>query len=237
MSEPFRFSAFAPATLVRARRAADEQAFLHVEPPAGFRDAHARAGQFCKMRIGGDEGIFAMATAPGEEDLRFLVRTGAPAGGEAADRLAAAPDGTAIESTLPAGRGFELELARGRDVWLVATGTGIAPVRAALEVMLRERDAYGAIELVHGVRSPAHVALEEDMERWRAASVAITIALSDFAQGGTIAGETVQDILRVRGVDLSHASLVAVGHPEMLASLAQLAQERGLPEDRLLLNV
>src|SRR5688572_2188645 len=106
--------------MIRARPAALEQAFVEIEPPPGFLGGYARAGQFCRMRIGAEEGIFAMFSAPGEARTRFLVRVGNPVGGEAADALAALADGSRIDMTLPAGEGFPLERARGRDVYFVA---------------------------------------------------------------------------------------------------------------------
>ncbi len=220
------FSEHAPATLLRARPAAAEQAFLEVRPRAGFAERHERAGQFCKIRVGAVEGIFAMYSAPpfaergGDPTLaRFLVRTGNPDGGEAADALAALPDGAPIEMTLPAGAGFDLERARGRSVYFVATGTAIAPVRAALEVALADRSAYGALSLDHGVRSEAHLAVAAEIARWRASGVDVRVHLSAPGSNGTLRGVTVQGALRERAPQLAGAAVVAVGQPEMLESL------------------
>jgi NAD(P)H-flavin reductase len=224
------FSALVPARSIRAWPAAAEQAFVQVEPPPGFAEAYERPGQFCKIRVGGHEGLFAMFSAPREPGVRFLVRVGNPDHGEAADALAAAHDGAPIEMTLPAGEGFQLELARGRDLYFVATGTGIAPVRAALETVLADRGSYGAITLDHGLRSEAHLAIAEDVARWRELGVRVHVHLSTPDATG-VHGVTVQDALRVRRPDLSHAAVIAVGQPEMLASLlADVVALGGDPE-------
>jgi len=226
------FSALRPAVLSSARVAASGQVVLEVHPPAGFVEGYERAGQFCKIRVEGCEGIFAMLSAPGERLARFLIRTTSPEGGEAADRLALLPDGAPIEMTLPAGGGFGLERARVRDLYFVATGTGVAPVRAALEAVLAERDAYGELTLLHGVRSDAHLAIRDDIARWRAADVDVRICFSQpTVDASTPAGLTVQAALRAHGPDLSGAAVVAVGQAEMLeALLAEVVTLGGDPE-------
>ncbi len=229
MSFP-ELSRFAPARLLDARPAAEEQAFLDVEPSAGFLAAHTAAGQFCKIRVGDAEGIFAMMSRPGERP-RFLVRVGNPEGGEAADALAAMAPGTAIEMSLPAGPGFGLERARGLDVRFVATGTGVAPICAAVEEVLADRAAYGAISLDHGLKSPRHLAIGPEIERWRRLGVEVRIAYSQIDEAGRLTGSTVQDSLRAACPDLSGAAVVAVGQTAMLVSLRAVVEgQRGDPE-------
>lgn len=230
------FTEYAPATLLRARPAGEAQAIIEVEPPRAFLAAYERPGQFCKIRVRSAtvaecEGIFAMLSSPGEEPVRFLVRIGNPEGGEAADCLSCLPDGTPIEMTLPAGEGFALERARGRDVIFVATGTGIAPVRAAIEVVLRDRGSYGALRLDHGLRSLAHLAIADDIDRWRAAGVHVELHVSTPEADGAPRGATVQAALRARGGSLAGVAMIAVGQPEMLDELlAELVLLGGEPE-------
>jgi NAD(P)H-flavin reductase len=231
------FSVLLPARLVRARPAAAEQVFVDVEPPEGFAEAYERPGQFCKIRVGEVEGIFAMFSAPHEPGARFLVRVGNAEGGEAADRLAELPPGAPIEMSLPAGEGFALERARGRDVYLFATGTGVAPVRAALERLLADRQAYGALSLDYGVRSLEHLAIEEDIARWRDAGVRVHVHVSSPDLHGTVRGTTVQSALRERGADLHRAAVLAVGQPEMLDSLLAEVVALGVDPELFLKNI
>ena len=230
------FSAYRPARLLRARSAAREQTFIDVEPPPGFLNAHTLPGQFCRMRVAEADGIFAMFSRPGAAP-RFLVRRGNPDGGEAADRLSELDDGAPIEMSNPAGHGFDLERARGRDLRFVATGTGVAPVCAAIERVLSERAAFGDISLDHGVRSEGHLAIALDIARWRDAGVCVRVVYSSVDEAGNLAGKTVQESLRENVTTLSGAAIIGVGQPEMLASLRALVVELGGHPDDLLTNV
>jgi len=230
------FSDYLPATLIDSRPAAESQAFLSVEPPRGFVDEHTAAGQFCKMRVAGVEGIFAMLSAPGRAP-RFLVRTGNPDGGEAADALAALPARSPIEMTMPAGEGFALERATGKDLCFVATGTGVAPVCAAIEHVLSRREEYGRISLDHGLRTARHLAIADDIERWRESGVVVRLVYSSLDEAGALTGITVQDSLRQSATDLADAFVVGVGQSAMIEALRELLRDHGGAPDALLTNV
>ncbi|WP_236604809.1 hypothetical protein [Sandaracinus amylolyticus] len=205
---------------------------LELDAPEGALERFEHAGQFCRVRVateGGPphEGIFAMLSAPHERALRFLIRTPNPEGGEAADRLAAMPVGSPLEITMPAGEGFALKRAMGRDLYFVATGTAIAPVRSALESVLRERDRWGAISLDHGLRSAAHLAVPEDVERWRDHGVDVRLHYSFPRSDGTLSGVRAQDVVLERVRDFGRAAFIAVGQSAMVKELRAMVAERG----------
>jgi ferredoxin-NADP reductase len=226
------FTAYAPSRLVAKQSVATDQLAIELEAPEGSLAAYERPGQFCRVRVLGTEGtpfegIFAMLSAPAERVLRFLIRTPNPEGGEAADRLAALDVGSPVEITFPAGDGFALDRAEACDVHFVATGTAIAPVRAAIETVLRRRDAFGALSLDHGLRSPTHLAIPTDVERWRAAGIDIHVHYSEPEPDGTVRGVRVQDAVIERVRDFSRAAFVAVGQSAMIAELRDMVAARG----------
>ena len=216
------FSAFRSSTLAARRTETAEHVVFGVASDDAMRGAFRRAGQFVKMRVRADEGaehegIFAIASAPFEPALSFLVRTNNPAGGEAADRIATMPIGTPIEVTLPAGEGFALESARGRDLAMLAVGTALAPVRSALEVVLRDRKAYGALSLDYGLRSPSHLPFAADVERWRSLGVDVALHVGTVPQDGSYEGVRAPDALFDRlGPHAERTVVLAVGHDALV---------------------
>jgi NAD(P)H-flavin reductase len=67
----------------------------------------------------------------------------------------------------PFGNGWPLELAKGKDVVIITGGLGCAPVVGAVEYLFRRRDAYGAIKILHGVKTPRDLLYGERFEAWR----------------------------------------------------------------------
>lgn len=227
------FSPYSPSTLVARVPVAVDQMTLEIAAPEGALDRFERPGQFVRVRVAADggaahEGIFAMLSAPGERALRFLIRTPNPEGGEAADRLAQLPIDSPVEITLPTGEGFPLERARGRDLVFVATGTAIAPVRSAIEFVLARRGDFGALTLHHGLRSPEHLAIASDVERWRAAGVDVLLHYSEPQPDGSVRGVRVQDVAIERVAHIiQRAAFVAVGQTAMVNELRAMVAARG----------
>lgn len=195
---------------------------FELAPDAAMHAGFTHAGQFVKMRVPSDdgvlyEGIFAIASAPFDERLAFLVRTNNPVGGEAADRIARIEVGAPIEVTLPAGDGFALESVRGRDLAFVAVGTALAPVRSALEVVLRDRAAYGSLSLDYGLRSLAHLPFAADVARWRSHGVTVELHTGHSRDDGSYEGVRAQDALFDRlGAQAANVVVVAVGHDALV---------------------
>jgi len=102
-----------------------------------------RPGQVAVLRAGlGPPAYFAIASAPEDDELEFLVR------------LSEDPTARAVYSMRPGdrvglveivGRGFDLAGLVGRDLVFVAMGTGVAPLRSALRSALARADRYGRI--------------------------------------------------------------------------------------------
>ncbi len=67
----------------------------------------------------------------------------------------------------PFGNGWPLELAKGKDVVVITGGLGCAPVVGAVEYLFRRRDSYGAIKILHGVKTPRDLLYGERFEAWR----------------------------------------------------------------------
>lgn len=215
------FSAFEPSALDERTNETIDHIVFSVRTSAAMHAAFRSPGQFVKMRVRDEagashEGIFAIASAPGEKRIAFLARTNNPSGGEAADRIARMPLHTPLEVTLPAGDGFALERVRHRDLALVAVGTALAPVRSVLEHILRERELYGALSLDYGLRSLAHLPFARDVERWRSLGVRVDLHVLEVRVDGTYEGSRAQDAFFARLGPRAGASVVIAVGPDAL---------------------
>lgn len=74
--------------------------------------------------------------------------------------------GTAVGVRGPFGRGWPLEEARGRDLIVVTGGLGCAPVAGAIDYVLRRRDEFGELHILHGVKASADLLYRERFRQW-----------------------------------------------------------------------
>jgi NAD(P)H-flavin reductase len=165
----------------------------------------------------------------------LLLRRG---GGVADALIARLKPGAVVEFDGPLGPGFPLERGRGRDVLCAAAGSAISPIRALLEAVADERDAYGRVVLFYGQERADEFAYEAS--RNALATHGVEIVLCAHAPEGDWRGERgfVQDVIVAGGARVDTAGAVAYlcGMPGMVSGVREALAGLGLTADRTFLN-
>lgn len=134
-----------------------------------------------------------------------------------------------------------------RDIWLMATGTGIAPYIA----MLRDSaiwEKYEQVILVHGVRYPADLAYQLELEelqhryqgRFSYVGVASRIPAKMEGHSNRILSGRITDCFtsmaleQETGISITpqYSTIMLCGNPAMLDEMEQLLAQRGLNRHR-----
>ncbi len=230
-----------PRTLIIKRvheEARDIRAFDML--PEDADDAHALSflpGQVAVLQVGEDEAVrsyFAIASAPKDEEIEFLVKqTNSPA----SSALYELPVGASVRLIEIVGHGFALEEQRGRDLVFVAMGTGVAPLRSALRSALQRADDFGQIVVLYGARTPDHFCYTDEIESWKAAGVELRQVVSN-PDGYEWAGSTgyVQSLLDNVLPNLSDPVALVCGSREMIEQTRDRLHEMGFAPERILTN-
>lgn len=223
---------------------------FHTTRHAGFRFT---PGQFARLGIVHDEGIiwraYSMASAPYDKNLEFysiVVPDGA-----FTERLALLREGDSIlvekasYGFLTTSR-FVLEPGREHSLWLMATGTGLAPFISILHDPEVWRE-YAHLVLVHSVREPAELAYRDTIAQLvrhpligELAKKLIYVPIVTRAQlpGAldkrittlTANGELEQHVGLI--LDPEYARVMVCGNPEMVEDTRHIFGERGFTVSR-----
>jgi NAD(P)H-flavin reductase len=196
--------------------------------------AHRTPGQYVRLALPGvGEGLFAIASPPEPFATRweFLLKGGGPL----PDALMRLEPGAEVRSTRPEGRGFPLALARGKDLLLFATGSGISPIRSVIESIRGERSVYGRVTLFFGARTPQAFAYEDELHHWEEAGIRVVRTVSQPGVSGW-QGLTgyVQAHLGEESVD--GALAFVCGQSGMVQGVIDALRTRGLPREAIHLN-
>lgn len=207
-------------------------------------------GHYARIGIAGSTSAavfrpLSVASAPADAYLEFFCSL--IPGGEFSGRLASLRVGDPVEVER-ASFGFLTvdSLAPGTDLWLLASGTGLAPFLS----MLRDPGVWAAFDhliIVHSVRHATELAYADDLGRLaekppgtaaRAALHYLPVVTRE--PGASTLSERIPVLLasgsltKAAGVPLdpAHSRVMACGNPEMTRDLRALLIERGFRTTR-----
>jgi sulfhydrogenase subunit gamma (sulfur reductase) len=156
-----------PASIVcKTKEAEDIHTFrLQFVDEAMRQSYRFAAGQFNMVYLFGvGEVAISIVSDPDEpENLDHTIR----AVGRVTNAIARLKEGDALGIRGPFGVGWPLDAARGKDIIIVTGGLGCAPVVGAIEYIFRRRAQYGAVKILHGVKTPQDLVFRERFDRWR----------------------------------------------------------------------
>lgn len=186
----------------------------------------------------------SIASTPADSWLEFLC-TLIP-GGEFSARLATLRAGQAVEVER-ASYGFLTvdSLALGSDLWLLASGTGLAPFLS----MLRDPGVWQAFDrlvVAHSVRRAAELAYADELRRLAEEPPAAGRACLRYLPivtrepGASVLSQRIPELLaggrfeQAAGLSLdpAHSRVMVCGNPEMTAELRTLLGQRGFRPSR-----
>lgn len=233
--------------VVAIRRWTGNLLSFNIERPPDFRFT---PGHYARLGLGNDsEGIewrpFSIVSATDADWLEFLAVL-VPAGAFS-DRLAHARAGDAI-GIEKAAYGFLTvnQMAPGRDLWLLASGTGLGPFVA----ILRDESvwqAFDRIVLAHSVRYPAELAYRDEIERLgdkaadsglRARLRYLPVVTRESCPGALSARipQLIEEghLEMAAGAELNHehARVMVCGNPELVKTLRALLGAKGFQVSR-----
>ena len=204
-------------------------------PPHTLKDFTFIPGQFVQIcTLPGESSYFAIASAPEDHHgLEFLIKRGKGASKTMFDLSV----GSEVDVTGPQGKGFPIDDYKGKNLLLIGVGTGIAPLRSALQSALTRRQDFGELTFVYGVLTPQHFCYMDDLHHWSRNSVQVHLTVT-FPEGTSWIGHSgfVQDVLKkIRPRPVNTVALL-VGMKEMVQENTQLLLELGFGQADILLN-
>ncbi len=172
-----------PATIVeKMQEAEDIHTYrLRLIDEDARRHFRFAAGQFNMVYLFGvGEVAISIVSDPDEpETLDHTIR----AVGRVTSAIAQLSVGEVLGIRGPFGQGWPLEEARGHDIVIATGGLGCAPVVGAIEYIFRRRREYGAVKIIHGVKTPRDLLYQERFETWRRQPDTEVLLASDRPDG------------------------------------------------------
>ena len=121
----------------------------------------------------------------------------------------------------PYGNGFDIDNYRGKELVVVAGGTGLSPVKGVVDYFAAHREEAADVTLIAGFKSPGDVLFKEDFEIWkRSIHVIQTVDWAPEGYEGPV-GMVTKYIPDLKFADIANSSFICVGPPVMIRFTVQ----------------
>lgn len=198
---------------------------------AEVKNSYQIPGQFTIVRVPDfKDGFFALTSHPEDKEWSLLVKGESPL----TTHLLGLTFGNTIQVSEAQGKGFKLDLCQGKNIVLFGVGSGIAPLRASLLEMFKNRSQYKEITLFYGVRNQNEFAYHHEFEEWEKQGIKIIRTLSNKEDSSWtgLKGYVQHHINEFQPDSVA----LLCGMPEMVQEVREKLISLGLQKDHILTN-
>lgn len=184
---------------------------LRPKEPISFR-----AGQFMDVSIPGyGEAPFTPSSNHDVPDkLDFTIMSA----GRITKMLHAMPSGGIVGLRGPYGTAYPVNEWKGKEVFIVGGGVGLAPLRALLYALFNNVNDYKKIIVKYGSRTSGDIVYKDEIDSWRKKAnnidVELTVDVGDESWKGNVG--IVTTIVKSPGIDINNAVSIVCGPPIMM---------------------
>lgn len=133
----------------------------------------------------------------------------------------------------PYGNGFDLTNYQGKELIVVAGGTGLSPVRGVVDYFASQPEQSTGFTLIAGFKSPQDVLFKDDLESWKQSSqIILTVDQAEAGYEGDV-GLVTKFIPNLEIKELEHVQVIVVGPPMMMHFTVLEFLKRGIAEENI----
>lgn len=133
----------------------------------------------------------------------------------------------------PYGNGFELENYKGKELIIIAGGTGLSPVKGIVDYFSEHPDEAIRTTLIAGFKSPSDILFREDFKKWeKNLHVIQTVDAAPEGYEG-LTGMVTKYIPELPIQNPAEAVFITVGPPVMIKFTIMEIRKRGVPEQNI----
>lgn len=133
----------------------------------------------------------------------------------------------------PYGNGFDIANYQGKELFVIAGGTGLSPVKGVVDYFANHREEAAAVTLIAGFKSPRDVLFKEDFAFWKEnIQVIQTVDSAPEGYDGPV-GMVTKYIPDLSITDIANTAFICVGPPVMIKFTVMEILKLGVPEENI----
>lgn len=153
--------------------------------------------------------------------------------GRVTDKIFEHYEGNTLLMRGPYGNGFDINEYKGKELVIIAGGTGLSPVKGIVDYFCEHPDEAAGTTLIAGFKSPQDILFKQDFERWEKTIRVIKTVDSAPESYSGLTGMVTKYIPDLPLEAPSDAAFITVGPPVMIRCVIQEILKRGVPEQNI----
>jgi NAD(P)H-flavin reductase len=195
-----------------------------------FDHKPGQTGQLSVFGVG--ESTFVINSPPTRKDK--YIQFSCMRAGEVTTALHGLQAGDKIGVRAPMGNSFDYDAMKGKDIFFIGGGIGMAPMRTLLLYMLDNRKDYGKISLLYGAKSPEDLSFAEDREDWlKRDDMNTYLTIDKEAPGWEHKVGLIPHVLEAIGPSPENCVAITCGPPIMIKFVLQALNKLGFKPDQI----
>ncbi|GAA0085737.1 anaerobic sulfite reductase subunit AsrB [Clostridium sp. CTA-7] len=133
----------------------------------------------------------------------------------------------------PYGNGFDIDNYKGKEVIVVAGGTGLSPVKGIVDYFSENKEGSKGFTLISGFKSPEDILFKEDMKKWeKNMNFILTVDGAKVGYQGRV-GLVTKYIPELDIKDKENVQVIVVGPPMMMKFTVLEFLKLGIKEENI----
>ncbi|MBU3878432.1 anaerobic sulfite reductase subunit AsrB [Faecalicatena sp. AGMB00832] len=132
----------------------------------------------------------------------------------------------------PYGNGFDVDLYKGKELIIIAGGTGVSPVKGVIDYFGEHREETAGMTVIAGFKSPKDILFKDSIKRWET-QMDLIVTVDKAEEKGYREGMVTAYIPDLNISDLDHVAAIVVGPPIMMKFTVAELMKRGIKEEQI----
>ena len=195
-----------------------------------------KQGQFAEVSILGiGEAPISIASSPLNKGyLEFTIRCI----GSVTKAIHKLGEGDSLYIRGPYGNSFPYEEIKGKNLYFIAGGIGLPPLKSLINMVIDNRKKFGYVKVLYGAKTPEELCFKKELERWKTipdTEVWLTVDRTCDEWKGCVG--VVTELWKETDVKHENAVALVCGPPVMIRFVIEELVNSGFKEKDIILTL
>lgn len=193
-------------------------------------------GQFMEISLfGAGEAPISITSSPSRKGfLEFTIR----AAGKVTKNIHNLQKGEQLHLRGPYGNAFPFEEIKGKNIYFIAGGIGLAPLRSLINMVFDNRKDFKHIKVLYGAKTPDELCFKDELETWRnIPDTEVWLTVDKPCDGWGCRVGVVTELWKDTNVHPDNAVSIVCGPPIMMKFVTMKLAESGFEDKDIIMTL